>query len=40
MEKEIYIYGLYTEEEDIKYIGKTDNLNKRHREHILNSKKK
>lgn len=39
MEKELYIYCLYTEGEEIKYIGKTDNLNKRLSEHVYRSKK-
>ena len=38
--KTTYIYGLYAKENNIRYIGKTDNLNKRLYEHILNSKHK
>lgn len=35
-----YIYGLYAEEGKIRYVGKTNNLEKRLYEHILNSKLK
>lgn len=38
--KMTYIYGLYVTENNIRYVGKTDNLKKRLYEHILNSKYK
>lgn len=38
--KTTYIYGLYAEENKIRYVGKTDNLKKRLYEHVLNSKYK
>lgn len=40
MKREIYIYGLYTEGEDIRYIGKTNkqDITKRLRQHELKSK--
>jgi hypothetical protein len=38
--KEIFIYGLYTEKSKIKYVGKTINLDKRLKQHVLNSKNK
>lgn len=38
--KMTYIYGLYATENNIRYVGKTDNLKKRLYEHILNSKYK
>lgn len=36
----IYIYGLYVENENIRYVGKTNNLKKRLYEHVNNSKNK
>jgi len=38
--KTTYIYGLYVTENNIRYVGKTNNLNKRLYEHVLNSKHK
>jgi len=38
--KKIFIYGLYSEGEDVRYVGKTNkqDITKRLRQHILNSK--
>lgn len=40
MDNIIYIYGLFSEDKHIRYVGKTVNLNKRLKQHIANSKNK